>query len=103
MTVAKFNQKYDLEIEVTDVRKDGVNYSLDDLNIPEAIQKFWRVDTPETRDAVAVLVNPSYVNRETYINNKQNEEMKNFDALCYEFVNVSLEENILNSLKSIFE
>lgn len=103
MTVAKFNQKYDLNIEVTDVRKDGVNYSLDDLNIPEAIQKFWLVDSPETRDAVAVLVNPSYVNRNTYIVNKQNEEMKDFDALCYEFVNVSLEENILNSLKSIFD
>jgi hypothetical protein len=103
MTVKKFLQNYDLEIEITDVRKDGQNYSLDDLNIPEAVKNFWQNDTPENRDAVAQLVNPDYVGREQYIKNKKNEELKKYDALCYDFLNVCLEENILNELKGLFE
>jgi len=103
MTVAKFNQQYDLDIEITDVRKDGVNYSLDDLNIPEAITEFWKEDTPETRDGVALLVNPSYVNRDKYISDKKDAALVEYDALCFEFVNVCIEDNFLNALKSIFD
>ena len=103
MTVEKFLQKYDLEIEVTDVRKDGKNYSLDDLNIPEAIKAFWESDTPEHRDAVALLVNPNYVGRDKYLSRKQDEELREYDALCFDFLNLCMEENILNGLKNLFE
>lgn len=92
MTVSKFLQKYDLDIEITDVRKDGKNYSLEDLNIPEAISNFWKEDTPETRDAVAVLINPQYVNRVKYIENKKDDEMKKYDQLCYDFIKVRFEK-----------
>jgi len=96
MTVGKFLQKYDLDIEITDVRKDGKNYSLKDLNIPEAINDFWKEDTPNTRDGVAVLVNPQYVNREKYIANKKNDGMKKYDQLCYDFLKVCTEKAMQN-------
>ena len=92
MTVSKFLQKYDLDIEITDVRKDGKNYSLEDLNIPEAISNFWKEDTPETRDEVAVLINPQYVNRVKYIEDKKDNELKKYDQLCYDFLEVRFEK-----------
>lgn len=103
MTVSKFLQKYDLDIEITDVRKDGKNYSLEDLNIPEAISNFWKEDTPETRDAVAVLNNPQYVNRVKYIENKKNDEMKKYDQLCYDFLEDCIKRNISDTLRKIFD
>ncbi|MCQ2323705.1 MAG: hypothetical protein MJZ53_02470 [Paludibacteraceae bacterium] len=103
MTVSKFLQNYDLDIEITDVRKDGKNYSLDDLNIPEVITAFWEEDTPETRDEVAKLVNPSYKNRETYISDKKDAEMKEYDELCHSFQTAIKEKSIGNILKGLFD
>lgn len=88
MTVDKFLQNYDLNITITDVRINGKNYTWEDLNIPDAIIKFWAEDTPETRDAVAALVNPDYVGREQYIANKVDEELKEYDELCFEFLQI---------------
>lgn len=99
MTVEKFLQQYDLEIEITDVRIDGKNYSLDDLNIPEAIINFWNEDTEETRKEVAKLINPSYVDKEEYIQDKKDESMKEYDALCFDLCNQAL----INAFESIFE
>ena len=103
MTVSKFFQKYDLDIEITDIRKDGVNYSIEDLNIPAPVIAAWENPNPETWDAVATLVNPSYVNRDTYIENKKDEKLKEYDSLCFEFGVALRENNILNDLQSIFE
>lgn len=103
MTVKKFLQEYDMEIEVTDVRIEGKNYSLSDLNIPEEVLNLWKEDTSENRDAVASLVNPTYVNKEQYISNKKTEDLKIFDLLCYEFSEALLQNSLLNGFKKIFE
>ena len=103
MTVKKFLQEYDMEIEVTDVRIEGKNYSLNDLNIPEEVLNLWKEDTSENRDAVASLVNPTYVNKEQYISNKKTEDLKIFDLLCYEFSEALLQNSLLNGFKKIFE
>lgn len=103
MTVKKFLEQYDLDIEITDIRKDGKNYSMEDLNIPEAIKEFWKGDTPERRDAVAILVNPKYVGRSQFRLNKKNEELKEYDNLCFDFLKVCTEESLINLLKSLFE
>lgn len=86
MTVSEFLHDYDLIIEITDVRKDGVNYSLDDLDIPEAISNFWKENTVEARDAVAVFIDPSYISKKQFLENKKNEELKEYDSLCYDFL-----------------
>ena len=103
MTVKKFLQEYDMEIEVTDVRIEGKNYSLNDLNIPEEVLNLWKEDTSENRDAVASLVNPTYVNKEQYISNKKTEDLKIFDLLYYEFSEALLQNSLLNGFKKIFE
>ena len=102
MTVKKFLQEYDMEIEVTDVRIEGKNYSLNDLNIPEEVLNLWKEDTSENRDAVASLVNPTYVNKEQYISHKKTEDLKIFDLLCYEFSEALLQNSLLNGFKKTF-
>lgn len=40
LTTDSFMRDYDIEIEITDVRKDGINYRLSDLRIPESVEKY---------------------------------------------------------------
>lgn len=96
MTVEKFNQKYDLEIVITDIRKDGQNYSIDDLDIPEAVLALWEDDTPENRDEVAKLVNPNYMDVATYVEKKGEEDLAQFDELCHDFLRLLFESNLKN-------
>lgn len=103
MTVQKFLQQYDLNIEVTDVRKDGVNYSLDDLNIPEAVTNLWDEDTEANRDAVATLIDPSYVNKAQYLTDKKDADMKKFDENCYNFLDTLKSQSLGGLLQSLFE
>lgn len=44
-STADFIRDYDIKIEVTDVRKDGINYSVDDFNIPEAVNLLLDYDS----------------------------------------------------------
>ena len=85
MIASEFYEKYDMDIEITDVRKDGKNYSLEDLDIPDAITAIWEDWNPETCDGVAALINPSYVSRDSYIENKKDEELREYDSLCCDF------------------
>ena len=94
MTVEKFNQKYNLEIEITDIRKDGQNYSIDDLDIPEQVIALWENDTPENRDEVAKLINPDYLDMETYIDMKEEEDLIQYDKLCHDFIELLCKTNM---------
>lgn len=120
---SEFFEKYDMNIEITDIRKDGKNYSLEDLKIPEVITAYWAEDwNPQLDDKVAVLINPDYVSLDTYIQNKKNEELKQYDSLCEAFTEVVRESSMdlestidnlgsalddfgsaIDDLKSIFE
>lgn len=96
MIASEFYEKYDMDIEITNVRKDGKNYSLEDLNIPEAITAIWEDWNPETCDGVAALINPSYVSRNAYIENKKNEELREYDSLCADFCDALSQKNIFD-------
>ena len=40
LSTDSFLRDYDIEIEITDVRKDGINYRLSDLRIPESVEDY---------------------------------------------------------------
>lgn len=97
ITKDEFVQKFDYNIEITKIRKDGVNYSLEDLNIPEEISAYLYDNTEKNRDKVAKLINPKFENRVTYIKNQISKEEKEYDSECHEF-----EEDFL-TLGNLFE
>lgn len=103
LTVEEFLERYDVRIEITEVSKDGEDYSLDALGIPEAIVAFWEEDTPETRNAVAQLANPSYVGKGEYVSNRTDEEMRKYDAKCFEFLTQGMKQCLFKGLESMFD
>lgn len=44
ITSAEFKRDYDILFEITDIRKDGVNYSVNDLNIPRSVSKAMEIN-----------------------------------------------------------
>ncbi|MDL2320036.1 hypothetical protein LJC45_02760 [Alistipes sp. OttesenSCG-928-B03] len=44
-STTEFLRDYDIAIEITDVRKDGINYSIDDWNIPTSVLKTLNTDS----------------------------------------------------------
>jgi hypothetical protein len=85
ITASEFLQMYDWSIMITNIRKNGVDYSILTLGIPQEILAILREWTPENEEAVAKLFNPSYMSRDTYIQNKFEEEFRDYDSLCCEF------------------
>lgn len=45
LTSSDFKRDYNIAFEITEIRKDGVNYSVDDLEIPKSIASFFDIDT----------------------------------------------------------
>ncbi len=93
ITASEFSQMYDWSIMITNIRKNGVDYSILTLGIPQEILAILREWTPENEEAVAKLFNPSYMSRDTYIQNKFEEELRDYDSLCYEFFDY-IDENL---------
>lgn len=48
MTSTDFIRDYNIVFDITEVRKDGVNYSVDDLNIPESIADLFDMDSVQS-------------------------------------------------------
>uniref|UniRef100_UPI003FD72A67 hypothetical protein n=1 Tax=Alistipes communis TaxID=2585118 RepID=UPI003FD72A67 len=73
-TSAEFRRDYDILFEITEVRKDGVNYSLDDLNIPEPVEKVLETDSIQypylhksrKGDVIQKILCPAYQDRYDY-------------------------------------
>ena len=67
-STTEFARDYDIEIEITNVRKDGINYSLDDLKIPEPVLKVMKTDSAKypylylsyKEDMIKTTLYPSY-------------------------------------------
>lgn len=97
-TIETFNRDYNIYVEVDEIRKDGVNISNDDLNIPESISDYWKYenkelgndylyfgDNPYTEDIVSEILHKKYMNKFDYQNQEINKVLKERDSLAYEF------------------
>ena len=45
LNTESFKRDYDIKVEVTDVRKDGINYSINDLDIPSSVSSYLDDET----------------------------------------------------------
>ena len=94
VSTSEFIRDYDIEIEVTDVRKDGVNYSLDDLHIPSSVEKVWDTDQGQypylyqarRQDIITELLCPSYKPDYSYVSDKLAELLKGKFPRDYAFI-----------------
>jgi hypothetical protein len=91
--IKTFLRDYNLHIEVTQIRKDGVNMSKDDFNIPESVSDYF--DSGENLDfmqdyykekIVKELINKDYVKQWEFSGKKADEIREKKDKLCFDFL-----------------
>lgn len=76
LTTESFMRDYDIEIEITDVRKDGVNYRLSDLQIPSSVETYLENDMDVLNDYYRVkiieeLICKDYLRLYEYVENQE--------------------------------
>lgn len=75
LTTSSFIRDYDIEIEVTSVRCNGINYSEDDIVIPSSVQKLFETDEEKypylyasrREDVISNILCKSYISLIGYI------------------------------------
>jgi hypothetical protein len=91
--VETFLRDYNLFIEVTAIRKDGINLSTDDFSIPAKVSECLEneKDYPalfefSKDDLIKELINKDYVSKWDYKNKKADEIKEKKDKLCFDFL-----------------
>lgn len=92
-SVETFLRDYNLQIEITSIRKNGVNISIDDLNVPEEVSDYLTYGESDDimRDyykekVIKALINKAYLDKWEFINKKADEIRKKEDKLCFDFL-----------------
>lgn len=91
-TVETFLRDYNLHIEITSIRKDGVNISIDDFNIPEVVSDYFAYgDELFMQDyykekIIKDLIFEDYLNKWEYSSRKSDEILEKEDKLCFDFL-----------------
>lgn len=91
-TVETFLRDYNLQIEITKIRKNGVNISTDDFNIPEEISDYFTYgDEDFMKDyykekVIKKLIFNGYLDKWEYTSKKADEILEKEDKLCFDFL-----------------
>jgi hypothetical protein len=82
-----------LFIEITDIRKDGVNLSTDDFSIPGKVSECLENEKEypvlfefSKDDLIKELINKDYTSKWDYRSKKANEVKEKKDKLCFDFL-----------------
>lgn len=100
VSTSEFIRDYDIAIEVTDVRKDGVNYSIDDLHIPSCVREVWDTDqgkypylyAARKEEIITDLLCPTYRSEYEYVEDKMGELLKSKFPRDYEFYKYAIDK-----------
>ncbi len=91
--VETFLRDYNLYIEVTQIRKDGVNISTDDFNVPKSVtecleneNKYPTLFEISKVELIKELINKDYLGKWDYQNKKADELREKKDKLCFNFI-----------------
>ncbi|MBO7568154.1 MAG: hypothetical protein J6T60_13790 [Bacteroidales bacterium] len=85
-----FKRDYNIEFEITDIRMNGKNYSIDDFNVPKSVKNY--MDTTFSfsalykDDVIKETVYPEYVSKSEYIMKRLKEEISKKFPREYEFI-----------------
>jgi len=92
-SVETFLRDYNLQIEITSIRKNGVNISSDDLNVPEEVSDYLTYGESDDimRDyykekVIKALINNAYMDKWEFISKKADEIREKEDKLCFDFL-----------------
>ncbi len=92
--VETFSRDYNVHIEITNIRKNGVNISTDDLSIPNEVseclenEKDYPVLLELSKDKlIKKLINKDYISKREYTKKKADEVAEKEDKLCFDFLN----------------
>jgi len=93
-SVETFLRDYNLYIEITNIRKDGVNLSTDDFNVPKEVSDCFddEKDYPalfelDKDKLIRELINKNYIAKYDYKSKKADEVREKKDKLCFDFLN----------------
>jgi hypothetical protein len=83
-----------LYIEITSIRKDGTNMSIDDVSVPKEILECFEneKDYPalyeySKENLIKNLINKNFLTKWEYRNKKADEIILKKDKLCFDFFN----------------
>src|SRR3546814_473947 len=91
-SVENFLRDYNLEIEITNIRKNGVNISTDDFNIPEEVSDYFTYgDEDFMRDyyknkVIKNIIYKDYLDKWEFTSKKADEILEKEDKLCFDFL-----------------
>lgn len=100
-TLETFNRDYNIYIEVDEIRKDGVNMSNDDLNIPKSVTNHWEYENKEYLEDLYVdniieeVLGKEYMSEYDYRNQEIDKILKERYPLVYEFIKAPMKKKEL--------
>ncbi len=93
-TADSFLRDYNMIIKITSIRKDNVNYNIDDINVPKTVKSYLNAQKDEWRaqhmldyykkDVITALIQPDYVDEWTYYYQKKEKELEKHDKVCFD-------------------
>ena len=98
LSTSEFKRDYDIKVEITDVRRNGINYSISDLSIPETVTDYWENDLSFMNDyylekLIKDQIDSNYKRQYEYTLEKWDEIMKQKYPREYEFMQKVAENN----------
>ena len=100
-TLETFNRDYNIYIEVDEIRKDGVNMSNDDLNIPKSVINHWEYENKEylqdlyVDNIIKEVLGKEYLDKYEYRYQEIDKILKEKDPLVFDFLNSPSEKGML--------
>lgn len=94
-TTETFLRDYNIYIEVDQIRKDGKNFSNDDLNIPNSVENHWQYENNEylkdlyVKDILKDLMNIDFIPEYEFVYKGVKEKLIDKDALAFAFLAAS--------------
>jgi len=86
MSTTEFKRDYDIIFEVSKVRVNSKNISEDDLLIPSVMEDYLKYPSLYEDDVIKYYFNPEYVSYWVYIRKAIDNELRNKDEKCYNFI-----------------
>ena len=92
--VETFLRDYNLYVDITSIRKDGINISTDDISIPKKVSECFEneKDYPalfefSKEGLIKDIINKDFVTKWEYRSKKSDEVKEKRDKLCFDFLN----------------
>jgi hypothetical protein len=86
MSTAEFKRDYNIIFEVSKIRVNNKNISEDDLLIPSVMEDYFKYPSLYEDDVIKYYFNPAYVSDWEFIRKAIDNELRNKDEKCYNFI-----------------